>query len=75
MTQDGVLILTAQKHRSQDRNRQEAVDRVVELLRAAAVRIPPRVATKPSYGEKRRRVESKVKRGAVKRLRGAPDTE
>ena len=72
VTADGVLVLTAQKHRSQDRNRQDALERVVELLRAAAVRAPRRVATKPSLSAKRKRVEGKVKRGAAKRLRGAP---
>ena len=75
VTLDGVLVITAQAHRSQDRNRQEALERVVELLRAAAVRPVYRVKTKPSLGEKRRRVETKVKRGATKRLRGAPVSE
>ena len=75
VTADGVLVLTAQSHRSQDRNRQDALERVVALLRAAAIRQIPRVATKPSYGEKKRRVESKVKRGAVKRLRGIPQPD
>lgn len=72
VTLDGVLVITAQSHRSQDRNRQDALYRVVDLLRAAAVRPVYRVKTKPSLGEKRRRVESKVKRGATKKLRGAP---
>ena len=75
VTLDGVLVITAQAHRSQDRNRQEALERVVELLRAAAVRPVYRVKTKPSLGEKRRRVETKVKRGVTKRLRGAPISE
>ena len=75
VTQDGVLVITAQSHRSQDMNRQDALERVVTLLRAAAVRPVYRVPTKPSLGEKRRRVESKVKRGAVKRLRGAPEPD
>lgn len=75
VTLDGVLVITAQSHRSQDRNRQDALERVVELLRAAAVRPVFRVKTKPSLGEKRRRVESKVKRGATKRLRGTPDRD
>jgi ribosome-associated protein len=73
VTADGVLVLTAQRHRSQDRNRQDALDRVVELLRAASVREIRRVATKPSFGERKRRVEAKVRRGAIKRMRGAPD--
>ena len=72
VTADGVLVLTAQKHRSQDRNRQDALERVVEVLRSAAIRVPARVATKPSNAAKRKRVDGKVKRGAVKRLRGAP---
>ena len=72
VTADGVLVLTAQKHRSQDRNRQDALERVVELLRSAAVRLPPRVATKPSRSAKQKRVDIKVKRGATKRLRGSP---
>ena len=72
VTGEGVLILTAQSHRSQDRNRQDALDRIVAILQAAAVRTPPRVATKPSYSAKKKRVEGKVKRGVVKRLRNAP---
>ena len=73
VTADGVLVLTAQRHRSQDRNRQEALERVVEILRAAAARVVKRVATKPSFSARKKRVEQKVQRGAVKRLRGAPE--
>jgi len=72
VTADGVLVLTAQKHRSQDRNRQDALGRVVEILRAATVREVPRVKTKPSYSARKKRVEGKVQRGEVKRLRGRP---
>ena len=72
VTDGGVLVLTAQNHRSQERNRQEALARVVALLRAAALRRTPRIETKPSYSERRRRVEGKGRRGATKRLRGAP---
>ena len=72
VTADGVLVLTAQSHRSQDRNRQDALERVVEILRAATVRVVPRVKTKPSYSAKKKRVEGKVQRGTVKRLRGRP---
>jgi ribosome-associated protein len=75
VTADGVLVLTAQRHRSQDRNRQDALERVVEILRAATVRVAPRVATKPSYAARQKRVEGKVQRGAVKRLRGRPGDE
>ena len=73
VTQDGVLVLTAQRFRSQDRNRQDAQDRVVALLRAAAVREPPRIKTRPTLASRKRRVEAKVSRGETKRLRGRPD--
>ena len=75
VTQDGVLVLTAQRFRSQDRNRQDAQDRVVALLRAAAVREPPRIKTRPTFAARRRRVEAKVSRGETKRLRGRPDSD
>lgn len=72
VTGDGVLVITAQRHRSQDRNREDALARVVALLRAAAVRPETRVATRPGKAAKRRRVDEKTRRGAAKRLRQAP---
>ena len=75
LTSDGVLVITAQRHRSQDMNRQDALARVVELLRAASVRQTPRVDTKPSRSARRKRVEAKVRRGAVKQMRAAPDPD
>ncbi|HEY0203502.1 MAG TPA: alternative ribosome rescue aminoacyl-tRNA hydrolase ArfB [Acetobacteraceae bacterium] len=75
VTSDGVLVITAQQHRSQDRNRQDAQDRIVALLQEAAVVPVFRRATKPSKAARRKRVEAKVQRGAVKRLRGAPAPE
>ena len=69
LTSEGVLVITAQRHRSQDQNRQEALERVVALLRAAAVRPIFRIATKPGKGAKHRRTDEKTRRGAVKRLR------
>lgn len=69
LTQDGVLVLTAQQHRSQERNREDAVDRLTELIRQAAVVPKARRATRPTLGSKKRRVESKVRRGAIKGLR------
>ena len=73
MTLDGVLVMTAQRFRSQDRNRQDAVDRIVALLQQASVREPPRIKTRPSMAARRRRVEGKVQRGETKRLRGRPE--
>ncbi|CAH2601154.1 Peptidyl-tRNA hydrolase ArfB [Rhodovastum atsumiense] len=76
MTQDGVLVITAQRHRTQPRNREDALERLLELIRAAAVPPPPpRRATKPTLGSKLRRIEGKSRRGEVKRLRGRPGDE
>jgi len=72
MTLEGVLVIFAQSHRGQEMNRQEALERLVELIRKAAVRPKPRKPTKPTYASKLRRVESKVRRGGVKSLRGRP---
>ena len=70
MTQDGVLIITAERHRMREANREEARQKLVLLLRKAALPPPPpRKATKPTAGSKARRLESKTRRGAVKRLR------
>ena len=74
LTQDGVLIIQAQQFRTQERNRQDALDRLVALLQQAAEREIPRRPTRPTLGSKQRRLESKSRRGAIKRLRGAgPD--
>lgn len=71
MTKEGVLVLTAQRHRTRERNRQDALERLLALLReAAAPPPPPRKATKPTLGSQRRRLDSKARRGATKRLRG-----
>ncbi len=72
VTADGVLIITAQRHRSQDRNRQDALDRIVALLREAAIRPVLRRDTKPTKAARRRRTDAKVLRGEVKRLRSTP---
>lgn len=71
LTQDGVLVLSAMTHRSQERNRAEALQRLVELIRKAAEPPPPpRKRTRPTLASKVRRVEGKVRRGGVKSLRG-----
>ncbi len=71
LTKDGVLVILAQRHRTQERNRADALERLVELIRKAAEPPPPpRRPTKPTAGAKRRRLDSKVHRGAIKRLRG-----
>src|SRR5215468_865004 len=60
LTRDGVLVITAQRHRTQGRNREDALARLVELIRRAAVPPVPRRPTKPSAAEKRRRLENKL---------------
>ncbi len=70
MTAEGVLVITAQKHRSQERNREDARARLVELIQKAAHRDPPRRATRPTYSSKLERMEKKSARGTVKKLRG-----
>ena len=69
MTKDGVLVLIAQNHRTQERNRAEAQERLIDLIRQAAVRPVPRRATKPTKASKQRRIENKKRRANVKALR------
>jgi ribosome-associated protein len=70
ITQDGVLVLKAQSHRTQDANRMDAFARLHDLI--ASVAQPPRVRkpTKPTYSSKQRRLEGKSQRSGVKALRG-----
>lgn len=67
---DGVVVIKAQDHRSLERNRQDALARLQDLVDRAAVVPRRRVATKPTQGSKRRRLEGKVQRGQTKALRG-----
>lgn len=72
ITGEGVVVIKAQTHRSQDTNRADALARLQEMVDAVAIAPRSRKKTKPSYGEKMRRLESKVRRGNVKALRGKP---
>jgi ribosome-associated protein len=73
LTQEGVLVLVAQEHRSQELNRQAAVERLAELIRKAAEPPPPpRKKTKPTYASKLRRLEGKARRATVKAMRNRP---
>lgn len=69
LTREGVLVIQAQRFRTQERNREDAIERLVELIRAALKVDPPRRPTLPTLGSKTRRLESKARRGAVKSLR------
>jgi ribosome-associated protein len=75
MTKDGVIVIHAQRFRTQERNRADAIDRLVELLREAAVRPTPRRPTKPTLGSKKRRLEGKKRRGDIKAKRGSGGIE
>ncbi len=76
MTKEGVLVLQAQQHRTRERNREDALDRLIALIREAAV--PPKVrrATRPTLASKQRRLTAKTTRGRIKSLRqGRPDAD
>ncbi len=70
ITKEGVVIIKAQEFRSQDKNRGEALRRLKELVQSIAVLPTVRRATKPTRSSQRKRLESKVRRGAVKSMRG-----
>jgi ribosome-associated protein len=70
ITTDGVVVIKAQRYRSQDKNRDDALARLQELVEGAAAIPRPRKPTKPTKGSQRRRVDGKVKRGQVKAARG-----
>ena len=73
LTLEGVLVLVAQEYRSQEMNRQAALDRLTDLIRKAAEPPPPpRKKTRPTYASKLKRLEGKSKRSNVKAMRGRP---
>jgi ribosome-associated protein len=76
LTREGVLIISAQRHRTQERNRQDARERLIELIRRAAIAPIPRRATRPTAGSRERRLQSKKHRSSIKGLRqGKPAPE
>ena len=70
LTKDGVLVIIAQNNRTQERNRAEARERLIELIREASVRPVPRRPTKPTKASKKKRLEGKKRRADVKGMRG-----
>ncbi len=75
LTAEGVLVLMVQTHRSQERNREEARTRLIEILAKAAERQAPRRPTRPTLGSKKRRLEGKTSRGDIKKMRGKVTSE
>lgn len=72
ITRDGVIVIKAQRFRSQDKNREDALTRLQTIVRGAATVARPRKPTRPSRRAKRRRVDAKTRHGTTKRLRGRP---
>ena len=75
MTTAGEIVITARSYRTQEANRQDARERLAELLAKAHLRPIKRVKTKASRAAKARRVDSKTRRGAIKAARGRPQTD
>jgi ribosome-associated protein len=75
LTKEGVLVIVAEQHRTQERNRADARERLLDLIRRAAVRPIPRRTTRPPKSSKRRRLEGKKHRGDIKSLRRVRPTD
>lgn len=71
VTQEGVLILEAKQYRTQEQNREDAIQRLVDLVRRATVKPKKRTKTKPTAASREKRLKSKKARGEVKRLRSS----
>lgn len=70
LTLEGAIVITANRHRTQERNRQDAIERLLDLIREAAILPVKRRPTRPTLGSKRRRLEAKGRRATTKSLRG-----
>lgn len=70
ITAEGILVLKAQQYRTQEANKKDAIARLHEIINVANQVKPTRYATRPSYGSKQRRLESKTQRGQIKQMRG-----
>ncbi|NOQ76538.1 MAG: aminoacyl-tRNA hydrolase [Methylococcaceae bacterium] len=73
LTKEGVIVIKAQQYRTQEKNREAALERLREMIKGVAVVQKVRRATKPTRGSQKRRMDSKVKRGKTKALRGRVD--
>ena len=73
ITKDGVVVIKAQEHRSQEQNREEALKRLQELIKSAIAVVKKRKPSSPSRSAKRKRLDSKAKRGQIKTMRGKVD--
>lgn len=71
-TKDGKIVITADRYRTQNANRRDALERLLNLIKEASMRTKHRVPTKPSKAARKRRADEKLRRGRIKRLRGRP---
>ena len=75
ITKEGIIVIKSQQHRSQEQNRDEALERLTELIKSVNIIQKKRIETKPTKGSVNRRLQSKKKHAGKKRLRGKVDTE
>lgn len=76
LTTGDEIVFRADRYRSQERNREDARERLIDLIREATVTPPPRIKTRPSRAQRERRLDAKARRSDVKRLRGSrPSTD
>lgn len=71
LTKDGEIVIHAERHRAQDANRRDALERLKKLIRDASVQPRKRIATRPTLGSQKRRLQAKKQRGEIKQKRGA----
>jgi ribosome-associated protein len=70
LTKEGVIVLKAQSHRTQEKNRDDAIQRLIEIIKAVNVPVKARISTKPTKASKTRRLDGKKNKAQVKQLRG-----
>ena len=70
INKDGIVVIKAQQYRTQEKNREDAIGRLVQLIQAATVVEKPRRPTRPTRSSQRKRVDNKTQRGKIKALRG-----
>jgi len=73
LTKEGVIVIKAQQYRTQEKNREDALERLRKMIKSVAVLPKVRRATKPTRGSQQKRMDSKAKRGKIKALRGRID--
>lgn len=73
INKDGILVIKAQRYRSQEKNKDEALERLADLIRSATTQQKNRIPTRPTKRARAKRMDSKVRQGRLKQLRGKPD--